>query len=209
MRRENLVLAMLFLPLAAEAQTRASLGRIDVEEIQVTADVNPRTQSIAAKARVRFLAVDDKISTATFELHNAMTVTGVAYLDDSRVESSRNAQDFTVKVTLDPPMVKGSTREIVIRYEGKLTGQEESPVYGIQFAALTPEGSFLLYPARWFPVAGYTADRYKSEFVITVPEDYKVVSGGLDSTKSADGKSTTTSSFHSPGFGGILPVVIT
>ena len=97
---------------------------------------------------MRFLAVDDKISTATFELHNAMTVTGVAYLDDSRVESSRNAQDFTVKVTLDPPMVKGSTREIVIRYEGKLTGQEESPVYGIQFhpeVYHTTEGTQLLH----------------------------------------------------------------
>lgn len=212
MRRENVFLAlmlagMVFLPEMAMAQTRASLGRIDVEEIQVTADINPRTQSITGKARVRFLAVDDKISTATFELHNAMTVTGVAYLDDSRVDSSRNSQDFTVKVTLDPPMVKGSTREIVIRYEGKLTGQEESPVYGIQFAALKPEGSFLMYPARWFPVAGYTADRYKSEFVVTVPEGYKVVSGGLDSTKSADGKSTTTSSFNSPGFGGSLAIV--
>jgi len=212
MRRENVVLAlmsagMLFLTPLMEAQTRVSQGRIDVEEIQVTADVNPRTQSIVGKARVRFLAVDDKIGTASFELHNAMTVTGVAYLDDSRVDSSRNSQDFTVKVTLDPPMVKGSTREIVIRYEGKLTGQEESPVYGIQFAALKPEASFLMYPARWFPVAGYTADRYKSEFTITVPEGYKVVSGGLDSTKIADGKTTTTSSFNSPGFGGSLAIV--
>jgi len=212
MRRENVVLAlmsagMLFLPPLIESQTRVSQGRIDVEEIQVTADVNPRTQSIVGKARVRFLAVDDKIGTASFELHNAMTVTGVAYLDDSRVDSSRNSQDFTVKVTLDPPMVKGSTREIVIRYEGKLTGQEESPVYGIQFAALKPEASFLMYPARWFPVAGYTADRYKSEFTITVPEGYKVVSGGLDSTKIADGKTTTTSSFNSPGFGGSLAIV--
>ncbi|MFN0101039.1 MAG: M1 family aminopeptidase [Bryobacteraceae bacterium] len=195
------------LPLRAEAQTRVSAGRIDVEEIQVTADVNPRTQSIAAKARVRFLAVDDKIGTATFELHNAMTVTGVKYLDDSRVDSSRNSQDFTVRVTLDPPMVKGSTREIVMQYEGKLTGQEESPVYGIQFAALRPEGSFLMYPSRWFPMAGYTADRYKSEFAITVPEGYKVVSGGLESTKSGDGKVTTTCSFNSPGFGGSLAIV--
>jgi tetratricopeptide (TPR) repeat protein len=212
MRRENVVAAFVlagfvFLSPVAEAQTRASLGRIDVEEIHVTADVNPRTQSIVGKARVRFLAVDDKISAATFELHNAMTVTGVAYLDDARVESSRNSQDFTVKVTLDPPMVKGSTREVVIRYEGKLTGQEESPVYGIQFAALTPEGSFLMYPARWFPVAGYTADRYKSEFAITVPEGYKVVSGGLESTKSEGGKLTTTCSYNSPGFGGSLAIV--
>jgi len=212
MRRENLLLvfvaagAALLAP-ALEAQQRASLGRIDVESIQVTADVNPRTQAISATARVRFLAIDDKISTATFELHNAMTVTGVTYLDDSRVDSTRNSQDFTVKVTLEPPMVKGSAREIVIKYEGKLTGQEESPVYGIQFASLKPEGSFLMYPSRWFPIAGYTSDRYKSEFTVTVPEGYKVISGGLDSTKSGGGKSTTTSAFNSPGFGGSLAIV--
>ena len=46
-----------------------------------------------------------------------------------------DAQDFTVRVTLDPPMAKGSNRNIVIQYEGKLTGEEESPVYGIKFAA--------------------------------------------------------------------------
>jgi tetratricopeptide (TPR) repeat protein len=190
-----------------QAQGRASAGRIDVEEIQVTAEVNPRTQSIAGQARVRFLAVDDKISTATFELHNAMTVTGVTYLDDSRVDASRNSQDFSVRLTLDPPMVKGSAREVVIRYEGKLTGQEESPVYGIQFASLQPEGAYLMYPARWFPVAGYTSDRYKSEFVITVPEGYQVVSGGLETTKRADGKVTTTCSYNSPGFGGSVAIV--
>ncbi len=209
-RRENMIAAVVLTALlapAALAQRTASQGRIDVEEISVTADVNPRTQSIAAKARVRFKAVDDKISAASFELHNAMTVTGVTYLDDSRVDAQRNSQDFSVKLTLDPPMVKGSTREVVIRYEGKLTGQEESPVYGIKFASLRPEYGFLMYPSRWFPIAGYTSDRYKSEFVITVPEGYSVVSGGLETTKKDGRKSTTTCSFNSPGFGGSLAIV--
>ena len=84
MRRENVFLAlmlagMVFLPEMAMAQTRASLGRIDVEEIQVTADINPRTQSITGKARVRFLAVDDKISTATFEQVLRVNVMGTFF----------------------------------------------------------------------------------------------------------------------------------
>lgn len=210
MRRENWTATILLMALAAPAalaQRTASAGRIDVEEISVTADVNPRTQSIAGKARLRFRAVDDKISTASFELHNSLTVLGATYLDDSRVDAQRSTQDFSVKLTLDPPMVKGSTREVVIRYEGKLTGQEESPVYGIKFAALKPEYGFLMYPARWFPIAGYTADRYKSEFTITVPEGYSVVSGGLETTKKDGGKVTTTCSFNSPGFGGSLAIV--
>ncbi|HEU0121623.1 MAG TPA: M1 family aminopeptidase, partial [Bryobacteraceae bacterium] len=161
---------------------------------------------ITAKARIRFRALDDRINSAQFELHNAMTLIGATYLDDSRVDAARNAQDFSFRLTLDPPMAKDSTREVVVRYEGKLTGQEESPVYGIKFAALRPEYGFLLYPARWFPVSGYTSDRYKSEFVITVPDGYSVVSGGLESTQKASGKVTTTCSFHSPGFGGSLAI---
>lgn len=210
-RRVNVTAAValaVMMPMAMPAQrSSGASGRIDVEEIQVTADVNPRTQSVAGKATIRLKAVDDRVSTATFELHNAMTVTGTSYVDGTRLESSRNSQDFTVKVTLDPPMAKGSERNIVIQYEGKLTGQEESPVYGIKFASLKPEYGFLMYPSRWFPVAGYTADRYKSEFVISVPAGYKVVSGGLDSTKEEGGKVITTCSFPSQGFGGNLAIV--
>ena len=212
MRREIVAVVLGLAGLAmtpdmAMGQGRSAAGRIDVEEIRVAAEINPRTQSVAAKARVRFRAVDDRISQTSLELHNAMTVIGVTNPEGGRVDAQRSSQDFSVKITLDPPMAKGTEREVIIQYEGKLTGEEESPVYGIQFAALKPEGSYLMYPSRWFPVAGYTADRYKSEFAITVPDGFKVVSGGLETTKSEGGKVTTTCSFASPGFGGSLAIV--
>lgn len=212
MRRVNRIWVVLsgmaLLPVAwAQGRQAANTGRIDVEEIQVAADVNPRTQSVAGKATVKLRAVDDKVTQATFELHNSLTVIGVFNADNTRVESNRSAQDFSLRVNLDPPMPKGGEKTLVIQYEGKLSGAEESPVYGIKFAALRPEYGFLMYPARWFPVAGYTADRYKSEFVITTPEGYKVVSGGFDSAKPADGKVVTTCSYTSPGFGGSLAIV--
>jgi aminopeptidase N len=211
MRRENLtaallLAAMMWMPRAAEGQARGGTGRIDVERIAVAAEINPRTQSVAGKARIKFKAVDDRLNTATFELHGAMTVTGVTTPEGSRVEASRVSQEFAVRLTLDPPMAKGTEREVIVQYEGKLTGEEESPVYGIKFAQLRPEGGFLLYPSRWFPVAGYTADRYTSEFAITVPEGYKVVSGGLETTKAEGGKVTTVCSYNSPGFGGSLAI---
>jgi aminopeptidase N len=212
MRRENLtaallLAAMMWMPRAAEGQARGGTGRIDVERIAVAAEVNPRTQSVAGKARIKFKAVDDRVNTATFELHGAMTVTGVTTPEGSRVEASRVSQEFAVRLTLDPPMAKGTEREVVVQYEGKLTGEEESPVYGITFGQLRPEGGFLMYPSRWFPVAGYTADRYTSEFAITVPEGYKVVSGGLETTKAEGGKVTTVCSYNSPGFGGSVAIV--
>ena len=45
---------------------------------------------------------------------------------------------------------------------------------GIRFAAIHGDYSYLLYPARWFPVSGYTSDRYTYELKITVPAGNRV-----------------------------------
>ncbi|MBM3783891.1 MAG: peptidase M1 [Acidobacteria bacterium] len=191
----------------APGQARGAAGRIDVTNVRVVAEVNPRTQSIAAKATIQLRAIDDKVTAAVFELHNALTVIGVFDKTGARIDSTRNSQEYNFRVNFDEALAKGAEKEIVVQYEGKLTGAEESPVYGIKFAAIRPEYGFLAYPARWFPVAGYTADRYKSEFVITTPEGYKVVSGGGDTVRPEAGKVTTTSTFTSDGFGGSLAIV--
>jgi tetratricopeptide (TPR) repeat protein len=204
----GVVAAVALMPLRADAQSRAAGGRIDVENIQVVADVNPRTQALNGNAQIRFRAVDDRVNSAVFELHGALTVTGVfSAADNTRLDANRNTQEYSVRVTFDPPLAKGAEKEIVIQYEGKITGEEESPVYGIKFAAIRPEYTFLMYPARWFPVSGYTADRYTSEFRITVPEEYKVVSGGLETSTRENGKVTTTVGYKSPGFGGSLAIL--
>jgi aminopeptidase N len=203
-----LVYAAAATPAAAQFRPAPSAaGRIDIESIQVNADVNPRTQSLLAEARIRFRALDDRLYNTTFELHNALTVTGVADAAGQRLDAARNSQEFNFKVNFEPPVAKDEVKEIVVRYEGNLTGTEESPVYGIKFAAIKPEYAFLLYPARWFPVSGYTADRYASEFSITTPAGYKVLSGGL-SLASAQGEKTTTKiTFSQPSFGGSLAIV--
>ncbi len=69
---------------------------------------------------------------------------------------------------------------ITFYYDGRLTGQEDSPVYGIKFAAIHPDYAYLMYPARWFPVSGYTTDRFAADMRITVPMGYTVLGSGLD-----------------------------
>ncbi len=79
-------------------------------------------------------------------------------------------------------LVKGQPQTLTFEYDGRLTGNEESPIYGIKFAAITPEVSlFLLYPARWFPVSGYTSDRFTATINVTAPPGYTVV-GNVPST---------------------------
>ena len=73
--------------------------------------------------------------------------------------------------------------EITFVYDGRLSGDEESPIYGIKFAAIQNDYAFLLYPSRWFPVSGYTADRFTSTMNITVPQGYQVIGSGSGSSK--------------------------
>jgi hypothetical protein len=81
-------------------------------------------------------------------------------------------------VTFANSLPKGQPAVITFNYDGRLTGSEESPIYGIKFAAIQNDYAFLLYPARWFPVSGYTSDRFTSKIHVTAPPDFTVVGGG-------------------------------
>src|SRR5437763_16427798 len=52
-------------------------ARIDIDQYTIEADISPNTQSITAKATVRFTAVDDNVTSAAFELNNALNVSKV------------------------------------------------------------------------------------------------------------------------------------
>ncbi len=132
---------------------------------------------------VRFIPLEDT-SSVTFELNNALNISKVIDADGRQVPSSRVGQDMSVKLSLQETLKKGIVAALTFIYDGKLTGNEESPVFGIKFAAIHPEGSYLLYPSRWFPVNDYSTDRFSSEMKVTVPEGYKVVASGTE-TKEA------------------------
>ena len=78
MYRNRTLAAVLTLALGAVAawsQDRRS--RIDVEQYTIDAEVSPNTQSISAKVGVRFIPLDDNITSAAFELNNALNVSRV------------------------------------------------------------------------------------------------------------------------------------
>ena len=206
-RKPNLaaVLALALGASSAVAQDRRS--RIDVDQVTVEADVSPNTQSLSAKATVRFTPVDDNITSASFELNNALNVSRVVDQSGKQVPASRNQQDFTVRLSFDQPLPKGQPVTITFYYDGKLTGQEDSPVYGIKFAAIHPDYAFLMYPARWFPVSGYTSDRFAAVMRITVPMGYSVVGSGLDSKDVKGDKNAYEIKFERASFPGSIAIV--
>ena len=65
-------LILLTAALAAPAQERRNTSRIDVEQYTIEADISPNTQSMSAKASVRFIPLDDNVTSASFELNNAL-----------------------------------------------------------------------------------------------------------------------------------------
>lgn len=199
---------LLFLVLAASVRAQDRRPQIQVQKYLIDADINPRTQSITATAKMNFTALDNT-SEAAFELNNALTVSKAVDAQGHALETSRDAQSFLVKVQLPGSIPKGQTGEVSLTYSGKLTGTEDSsPVSGIKFAALHPEFGYLLYPARWFPIDGYTTDRFVADMRITTPPDYRVIgSGDLKTDRGANGGTTYSFHYENASFPGSIAIV--
>jgi hypothetical protein len=111
----------------ASAQERRPASRIDVQDYTIEADISPNTSSIAAKTTVRFVPMDDGLTSASFELNNALNVSRVVDDKGKQIQASRTQQDFSIRLTFDPPLAKGKPASVTFYYDGKLSGQEDSP----------------------------------------------------------------------------------
>src|SRR5262245_22878797 len=70
-------LALVLGAYSSHAQPQDRRARIDVDQYTIEADISPNTQSINAKATIRFTPVDDNVTSASFELNNALNVSRV------------------------------------------------------------------------------------------------------------------------------------
>jgi hypothetical protein len=205
--RPAIFTALALISLAAATQAQERRAHIRVENYTIDAQVQPATQALIATAEVRFVPLDNNTSSAAFELNNALTVSRVVDGKGTQINDTRNQQDFTVRLSFDQPLPKGQPATLKFTYEGRLSGSEDSPVYGIKFAAIHPDYAFLLYPARWFPISGYTTDRFTADLRITVPTGYQVLGSGIDTHQAAGDKVVYSFHFDHPSFPGSIAVV--
>src|ERR1700756_3573470 len=91
---------------AMMAQDRRS--RIVVDHYAIDADINLKTQSLTAKATVKFVALDDRTQYAQFELNGSLNVSKVTDDKGQPISFSRSNQDNTVRLTFDPPLAKNT-----------------------------------------------------------------------------------------------------
>ncbi len=182
--------------------------RIDVQDVAGDIRIDPKAQTLSATVKIQFVALDDTNS-VSFELNNALSLDKVTDGQDRQIQASRQQQDMSVRLSLPQAVAKGQQGTLTFTYDGKLTGDEESPVFGIKFAAIHPDYAYLMYPARWFPVNEYTTDRFRADFKVSVPMGYKVLGSGVDSMEPAsDGMTSNTCwKFTQASFPGNLAVV--
>jgi tetratricopeptide (TPR) repeat protein len=205
----KLVLAVLAVATLAGAQDRGERRtHIDVQSYGIDAEINPRTQAISATVQVRFVPVDGDLTTASFELNNALNVSRIVDDAGNQVQASRNTQDFSIRLNFPAPLPKGKPATLTFTYDGRLAGTEDSPVYGVKFAAIHNDYAYLMYPARWFPINEYTADRYIADLRVTVPAGFKVLASGLEKSDRTGGdKVVYTFQYTKPAFPGSIAVV--
>jgi aminopeptidase N len=189
---------------AAFAQT--ARNRVDVIHYDIDAQVLPANQALSAKTRMRFSAVDDRITTVDLDFNDALRLSSIVD-DKGNALSFSKTGEFRYRLNLAGPLAKGESATVTFEYDGRFDGREESPVYGIRFASVENQGAAFLYPARWFPVNEYTADRYTMNLNVTVPADFRAVSSGVDLKADAGGNAVYKFSNAQPALHGSFSVV--
>src|SRR5207247_11225281 len=76
-RNRRILLAALAAAGLCMAQDRRAAPRIDVEQYTIDAEISPNTQTLEAKATVRFVPADDTITSASLDVNNGLNVSPV------------------------------------------------------------------------------------------------------------------------------------
>ena len=176
--------------------------RFEVKNYVIDAELFPSQHLLSAKARVDIVPNSD-ITTLAFELHSNLRVEKVVDTAGQEIAFKQDGQ--TLNLSLMNPMAAGKAASITVTYGGMLNSADGSPVEGIKVAYVGPEGSYLLYPGRWFPVSAYSVNRFSATMNITVPSDDTVIaSGKVAAPVRETGKVTYTYAFENSSFPGTV-----
>ena len=188
---------------AFAAPTRPQLK---VTAYTISADLDPAANKLSATAQVTFTALED-LNTPTFELNNGLVLSALTDAQNHPLTSERLSTQNAVRVTLNNPLLKGTSTTWTFTYAGTLKDAETSPVEGIKLASVADPISILLYPGRWFPMSqtGLYTDRFTAEMHIRVPSDERAVGSGPVGSPKPLGKQTQYDfSWTKPGFPGTV-----
>jgi hypothetical protein len=144
---------------------------------EVSAALTPKTHQITARARIDLTAGAASTRLAELELHPNLKVSAV--LDAARrpVPYEREESNL-IRVTLPDSVEPNGRTQLIVEYAGALAENETELPGGMRWAYVGEEGSYLLQPARWFPLTTFPGNRYTGVFEISVPGDVTVAGTG-------------------------------
>ena len=206
----SLALALLGAGICTAPAHAQRMGRpaLNITGYLITAELNPGHHTITAKTVVAFIPPPNQ-DVVTFGFHPALKITKITDENGKELDGERTA-DGSVRVTPASAFVPGQTVHWTFEYNGTITGNEDGPVEGLKLAAIQDPITYLLYPARWFPMTGYMTDRFTAEIHISVSQGEQVFASGSQGTpqpvKLADGSSGEQYNFNwdKPGFPGTV-----
>jgi len=198
----------LALVLAAPLMAQRERPALDITGYVIDAEIDTTTHHLAAKTQVSFTAPEN-LELVAFGFHPALRVNKITDETGKLLTGERSA-DGTIRVSPAVPFTKGQVSHWTFEYDGAITGNEDGPVEGLKLAAIQEPITYLLYPARWFPMTGYLIDRFTAEIHIRVPPGMKVFASGSQGAgkpvKLANGKEGDQFDFKwdKPGFPGTV-----
>jgi tetratricopeptide (TPR) repeat protein len=187
---------------------RAERPTLNITGYTIDAELDPSTHHLAAKAVVAFTA-PETMELVAFGFHPALKVTSITD-DGGKLLTGERSADGTIRVSPAAPFTAGQLNHWTFVYEGMITGTDDGPVEGLKLAAIQEPITYLLYPARWFPMTGYLIDRFTAEMHIRVPKGMRVFSSGSTGAPKpvtlANGKDGDQYDFNwnKPGFPGTI-----
>ena len=187
-RTAVLLTLALLAPLAGAKGADAS--QVVVKKYDIKVQLFPTTHILDATTRIDFVP-QSSISQLSFELNSALRVQKV--VDSTGADVPFQQDGLTLKIMLPSPITEGQASSLTVSYKGGLGTADGSPVEGLKLSYVGTEGSYLLYPGRWFPVARPGLDRYAATLHVTVPTGETVVASGKPSPPVQDGGNATYS----------------
>ncbi len=147
-------------------------------DYDVSATLDTIRQSISATAKVDFTATETSASVRV-ELHPNLEVREVKTADGKSLTFERDRQSpLNVVVSLPSQVAAGGHVTLLFTYAGMLANEDNSPVPGVRAAIVNRDFTYLLLPARWFPLTNYPSNRYTATFHLNVPDNFAVAGTG-------------------------------
>lgn len=183
--------------------TTANSG-IEVSHYHIALSFNFAAHQLAATTQVVFQAAQPT-SSASFLLNQNLDLKSVTDSQGNKLTFQRSGEQ--VSIFFPTPLTPDQAQTITVSYQGELASTALSPIAGLNTAYVGPEGSFLLYPGEWFPMAGYNTDRFTMTVTAALPPPFGLLaSGQATATPQANNTVVYTWKDTTPSFPGSIAV---